>query len=213
MENTIAVFGASGAIGQLLIKQALSEGYTVNAYVRKKDTFPVGHANLNLVQGDLDDFVAIKGVISGTMAVISTLGPPLKFRYTGMPVSNGHRNIVKAMKECHVTRFITIATPSIKFEKDKPSLVTIVPGIMARLVFPKPWKEITEIGKIITASDLDWTIVRFLAPKNTPKKGGIKVTFGERKMNFNISRADIADFLFRQITDKTYIHSMPIIGS
>jgi putative NADH-flavin reductase len=213
MENTIAVFGASGTIGQLLIKQALAEGNKVNAYVRKKKTFPIKHEHLNLFQGELDDFVAIKGVISGTNAVISTLGPPLKFSYSGMPISDGHRNIVKAMKECSVARFITIATPSIKFEKDKPSLATIVPGIMARLIFPKPYKEIIEIGKIITASGLEWTIVRFLAPKNTPKKGDIKVTFGDRKINFNISRADIADFLFRQITDKTYIHSMPIIGS
>jgi putative NADH-flavin reductase len=213
MENTIAVFGASGTIGQLLIKQALAKGIKVNAHVRRKETFPIKHEHLNLFQGELDDFVAIKGVISGTNAVISTLGPPLKFSYSGMPISDGHRNIVKAMKECAVTRFITIATPSIKFEKDKPSLATIVPGIMARLIFPKPYKEIVEIGKIITASDLDWTIVRFLAPKNTPKKDSIKITFGERKINFNISRADIADFIFRQITDKTYIHSMPIIGS
>jgi hypothetical protein len=99
-----------------------------------------------------------------------------------MPISDGHWNIVKALKECSVARFITIATPSIKFEKDKPSLATIVPGIMARLVFPKPYKEIIEIGIIITASDLDWTIVRFLAPKNTPKNDSIKVTFGEGKL-------------------------------
>ncbi|MGA3014443.1 MAG: NAD(P)H-binding protein [Bacteroidales bacterium] len=213
MENRIAVFGAGGAIGQLLIKQAIEEGYKVNAYVRRIESFPIKHDRLKLFQGELDDFVSIKGVISGTNEVISTLGPPLKFSYSGMPISDGHRNIVKAMEECSVSRFITIATPSIKFEKDKTSLATVVPGIMARLIFPKPYKEIIEIGKIITASDLDWTIVRFLAPKNTAKKGDIKVTFGERKINFNISRADIAGFLFQQIADKTYIHSMPIIGS
>ena len=69
------------------------------------------------------------------------------------------------------------------------------------------------IGDLVKQSDLDWTLVRFMAPKDTPYTGKVKVGFGDTKMNFNISREDIGAFMVEQIESKEYIHSMPIIGS
>lgn len=62
-------------------------------------------------------------------------------------------------------------------------------------------------------SGLQWTVVRFMAPKDTAPSGEVKVSFGERKIKFNISRADIASFMVAQIENKEYIDRMPIIGS
>jgi hypothetical protein len=117
------------------------------------------------------------------------------------------------MKSEKVKRFITIATASVKFHKDVPSLVTKLPTIMAKILLPKAYKEILEVGKVVSSSDLDWTIVRFIAPKNCIPKGQGKVTFGDKKIKLGISRADIADFILRQTKDNQYVRSMPIIGS
>lgn len=46
-------------------------------------------------------------------------------------------------------------------------------------------KEIIAIANAILTTDLDWTIVRFMAPKDTPYTGKIKVGFGNVKMSFN----------------------------
>jgi hypothetical protein len=121
----------------------------------------------------------------------------LKFFYKGYPLLTGYENIIKAMKENSVSRFITIATPSVKSEQDQPSVATIVQGILARIIFPKPYKEIVRIGKLVVSSGLDWTIVRFIAPKDSPVAGNVKVTFGDKKINFSVSRADIAGFILR----------------
>jgi putative NADH-flavin reductase len=209
---TITVFGGSGAIGQFLLKHGLDKGYIVKTYVRNPAKTAFTHPNLEIIKGGLDDYEGIRAAISGADAVISTLGVPMK-RYEGHAVLDGHINIIKAMKEQNISRFITLATPSVKFEKDKKSMVTIIPGIMAGLFLNQAKKEIVEVGKTVAGSGLDWTIVRILAPQNTAFTGNIKVTFGERKINFAVSREDIADFMLNQVIDKTYIHSMPIIGS
>ncbi len=213
MNKTITVFGASGAIGKLFIKKALDKGFNIRAYVRNFTKFNFTHQNLTAIRGELHDFDKIKKAISDVDAVISTLGPPLKRKYDDFAVLKGHKNIITAMEMEKVKRFITIATPSVKSSEDKPSLLTKMPTIMAKLFFPSAYKEIVQVGEVVKLSQLDWTIVRFIAPNNKYETGKVKVTFGDKKIRWGISRADIADFLVTQINDKQYIRSMPIIGS
>jgi putative NADH-flavin reductase len=74
----ITVFGASGAIGKLLMRQALDKGYNVRAYVRNPSMLDLKHQNLETIQGELHDYDKIKQAILQDDVVISTLGPPLK---------------------------------------------------------------------------------------------------------------------------------------
>jgi putative NADH-flavin reductase len=209
----IAVFGASGAIGKLFIRQALDKGYKVKAYVRNLSKLDMEHPDLVTIQGELHDFGNIKLAISGADVVISTLGPPLKRNYNDFSVLEGHKNIIKAMETENIKRFITIATPSVKSTEDIPSLATKMPAIMAKIFFPSAYKEIVQLGEAVKASQLDWSIIRFIAPNNKPATGNVKITFGETKINWGIPRADIADFILKQTNDNQYIGSMPIIGS
>jgi len=171
------------------------------------------HPNLVTVQGELHDYDKIKQAISGVEAVISTLGPPLRRKYDDFSVLSGHKNIIKAMETENIKRFITIATPSVKSLEDKPSLATKMPAFMAVIFFPSAYKEIVQMGEVVKASPLDWTIIRFNAPNNKPLTGKVKITFGDTKIDWGISRADIADFILKQTKDNQYIGSMPIIGS
>lgn len=98
-------------------------------------------------------------------------------------------------------------------DNNKPSVSTILPGIMASLFLPKAKKVLVEVNKLVLESNLDWTIVRFMAPKDSPFTKSIKVGFGDVKLSFNISREDIAYFMVNQISNNEYLHSMPIIGS
>ena len=210
---TITVFGASGAIGKLFIRKALDEGLCIRAYMRNPSKFDLKHQNLTIIQGDLHDFDKIRRTVAAADTVISTLGPPLKRNYSDFAVLEGYKNIVKSMEQENVKRFITIATPSVKSTEDKPSLITILPSIMAKIFFPSAYQEIVQVGRVVQTSQLDWTIVRIIAPNNKPQSEKIKVSFGDTKTGWGISRADIADFLFTQIQDKQFIRSMPIIGS
>ncbi len=209
----IAVFGATGGIGKCVVQHALKQGYEVHAYVRNPAKLPIAHARLHVFAGGLHDYAAIASAVSGCDAVISALGVPLQFTYPSMDSLEGHMHIIRAMQDLGVPRLIDWATPSAKFSGDKRSFITVVPGILAALVFPKAKKEIIAICDAIVQSGLRWTIVRFVAPKDTPYTGKVKVGFGDTKMRFSISREDIAAFMVEQVEDGAYVHSMPIIGS
>jgi len=209
----ITIFGASGAIGKLLVNQALDNGDNVRAYVRNPSKLDLKHQNLLIVQGELHDFGKIKQAVYGADAVISTLGPPLKRKYDDFSVLEGQKNIIKVMENENIKRFITIATPSVKSTEDKPSFTTRMPTIMAKVFFPSAYKEIVQLGEVVKTSRLDWTIIRFIAPNNKPRTGEVKITFGDTIINWGISRADIADFILKQTMDNKYVRSMPIIGS
>ena len=121
--------------------------------------------------------------------------------------------MIRAMKEAGVKRLVDWGTPSVPFEKDKTSFITVVPGIMAGIALTMAKKEMVEIGKLVQASGLDWTLVRFMAPKDTPYTGNVKIGFGDVKMSFAISREDIGAFMVEQVESQQYLYSMPIIGS
>lgn len=208
----VIVFGASGGIGKFAVKHALKEGHEVKAYLRNPSKLTIENENLTIIQGQISNYASMKNAISGCDAVIWCIGIPM-CKYEKMESLEGHKNLLKAMNECGVERLIDWATPSAHFEKDKKSFITIVPGIMAGIMFPMAKKEIIGISELITASNLKWTIVRFMAPKDTPFTGKVKVGFGDIKMNFNISREDIGAFMVEQLKNKGYEYSMPIIGS
>lgn len=208
----VAVFGAVGGIGKYAVQHALKKGYEVNAFARDPAKLTISHENLNVIKGEINDYQSVKKAISGCSAVIWCVGIPMK-KYEGTPSLDGHKVLLKAMNKCEITRLMDWATPSVPFEKDKKSFITVVPGIIAGIALKQAKNEMIAIGELVSKSSLDWTMVRFMAPKNTPYTGNVKIGFGDVKMSFNISREDIAAFMVEQVENSQYIRSMPIIGS
>jgi hypothetical protein len=62
----------------------------------------------------------------------------------------------------------------------------------------------------IVQSDLDWIIVRPAKLTDGPRKGEYQVSepllIGP---GAKISRADVADFLLKQVSDDTFLHKVP----
>ena len=208
----VIIFGASGGIGKFAVKHALEKGHEVKAYLRNPSKLTMKHKNLTIIKGEINNYNDMKDAVKGCDAVIWCVGIPMK-KYEHMESLEGHKNLIKAMNECGVKRLIDWSTTTASFKKDKKSFITVVPGIMVGLFLPMAKKEVIAIADLITSSNLNWTIVRFLAPKDTPYTGKVKVGFGDVKMKMNISREDIGAFMVEQLTDKTYEYSMPIIGS
>ncbi|MCH1948168.1 NAD(P)H-binding protein [Enterocloster sp. OA13] len=209
----VTIFGATGGIGKWAMKHALERGYEVRAFVRNPAKVTASNDNLKVVQGELNDESAVCEAIQGSNAIIWCVGIPMKRKYETMTSLEGHKVLLSAMKKTGVKRLIDWGTPSVPFTKDKKSFITVVPGILAEIALTQAKKEMVQIGELIENTDLEWTIVRFMAPKNEPYTGKVKVGFGDVKMNFAISREDIGAFMVEQVEDKQYLHSMPIIGS
>jgi uncharacterized protein YbjT (DUF2867 family) len=210
----VAVFGASGNIGRHVVDQLLTAGHSVTAYVRSPGKLSVANPNLTVVEGELDDPAGVTRAIEGADAVISALGPSLRRGLTGTPVAEGTRTIVKAMEASGIRRFIGLATPSVADERDRPTLKAKVLPVMARLMFPNALTELVGMTEAVTGSDLGWTIGRITSPNDKAPKGTIRAGFlGREKVGSAMTRADIATFLVRQLTDDTYIRAMPAISN
>ena len=51
----IAVFGATGGLGQQFLDKALTKGHEIVAYVRSPEKIQYKHQNLKVIEGDIFD--------------------------------------------------------------------------------------------------------------------------------------------------------------
>ncbi len=124
-------------------------------------------------------------------------------------LSDGTRNIVQAMEKLGVKRFICESSLGIGESKGRLGFLYnyILIPLLLRNIFAD--KEIQE--RIVKDSMLDWVIVRPAALTNGPRRGVYRhgMNIGHWFFTAKISRADVADFMLKQLTDNTYLRKTP----
>lgn len=70
-----------------------------------------------------------------------------------------------------------------------------------------------QVAAKVRASNLDWTIVRVPMLTDDPPTGKVRVGYVGKGTGSRISRADMADFMLRQLADTTYWHKAPAISN
>lgn len=209
----IAIFGASGAIGILLVKRFLENGDSVYAYIRNPDKINIQHPNLHLIQGELSDEPKITKAVASADIIISTLGPALSGKRNDKTTSiaDGHKLILSAMEKHKKSRLITLATPSLKSDNDpKCFLLKIIP-IMARILFPWAYRDMVKLGELINGSKLDWTVIRIINPNVKTSGKGYATSIGNESFKMGVSRENIADIFYDIAKANTFIQEMPIV--
>jgi uncharacterized protein YbjT (DUF2867 family) len=211
----VTVFGATGGVGSQVVEQLRSRGHSVTAYVRNRSKVPSSwDDDVTVVTGELSDAAAVDRAVQGADAVVSALGPSLDRKATGLPLVEGTRNIVTAMQRHGVRRYVGNGTPSVLDPREKPTWQTRLSTFMAKTFLRRAYDELIGMSDIVMGSGLDWTIVRFLAPKDGPEKGRVRQGFyGSDKLGFNVTRADIAAFTAAQVDDDRYIGAAPAISN
>jgi len=203
----LVIFGATGATGQELVKQALNQNYKVTALVRNPDRLKDLSIKINIIKGDARDAKAVEKAVKGKTAVISALGtkPGVK------PVcAEGIINILKAMKKHKVRRLIVESAYGAS-ETRKHSLFT---NLLARVLIRKIMKDKDRMEAIIRASDIDWTIVRPVILTNKPLAKKYKVGLDLKIKGFKkISRADVAYFMIGELKKNEFVRKAPVISN
>ena len=76
------------------------------------------------------------------------------------------------------------------------------------------YEEIVSVAETVRKSDLDWTIVRLTMLNNNPKSGKIRAGYvGMGEVGTQISRADLAEFMLKQVEDTKYLRQAPAISN
>jgi putative NADH-flavin reductase len=208
----ITIFGATGGTGKQLVEQALEAGNDVVAYVRNPSKLDMNHKHLTIVQGELTDQALIERAVRGANAVISVLGP--RGGSKSKPLTEGMQNIIAAMKKQGVRRLIISSTLSAKDPNDLPEFRARALVNLVKLTMHAAYEEIISVAETVRASDLDWTIVRLTMLNDKPKSGKVRVGYvGKGEVRTWISRADVADFMLKQVEDTKYLRQAPAISN
>ncbi len=206
----IAVFGSTGGTGKELVKQALDQGHDVVAYARNPEKLKdLNHEKLKIVQGDILDPVAVESAVEGQDAVLSTIGAGAK--RTNLR-EEGTRVIIEAMQKAGIRRFICQSSFGVgDSRKDLPFFTRyIIVGIFLRHAFADHERQ----EPLIKKSNLEWTIVRPPYLTHGVLTGNYQhgLTWSGMKNKSKISRADVADFMLKQLTNTTYLHQTPWVS-
>lgn len=210
---TVLIMGASRGIGFEALVQALAAGHIVRALARTASGIPVGHLHLQKVDADALDAVAVQRALAGVDVVIQSLGLPPGPELIFGPVrlfSGATRILVDAMKKAGTKRLISVTGFGTGDSRGYGSLLYNAAFCLLGRAYED--KDVQE--QIIRRSGLQWIIVRPVILTNGPKTGVYRALIDPQHWRCGlISRADVADFLVRQIDDDRFLGATPVVSA
>lgn len=205
-KKSVIVFGATGKTGQYVWQKAAEQGHEVTVFVRSPSKIDSGGTKVKIVQGDVFDADSVGSAVANHDVAIVCLGSTsLKDKST---LTTGTKNVVSGMVQHGGGRLIVLSAAGAN-----ESWAQI--GWMSRILFKTMLRNIFadhhSQEAIVKESSLEWTIVRAAILKDNPGTGQYTVSNGVKSGNIN--REDVADFLVRQVTDRSYIRQAISITS
>lgn len=209
--NTIALFGATGKTGSIFMRKALESGLKVQALVRSPEKIKAPPENLRVIKGDVLDRSTVAETVEGTDMVVSLFG-----HVKGSPArlqTDGTLNIIKAMQENGQKRIISLSGGGLPYpEKDQPKFGDkMIRGIM-KIAVPKILEDAIDHHRVLKESDLDWMIIRGPRLTDEPEKGDYRVGWVGVNASTKIGRADLADFILKQVKNWEFSREMPFVS-
>lgn len=206
----LVIFGATGSIGCQVVNQALEQGHTVTAFARNPANLDIQHPNLKRFQGDVLDLSSVEQAVRGQDAVVCVLGSGKKL--TGTIRSEGTKQIIRAMEQTGVRRFICQSTLGAGDSWGNLDFYWkyVMFGFILRQVFVDHERQ----ERYVQQSHLDWTIVRPSAFIDGNRTGHYRHGFpsNDKTTQLKITRADVADFILKQLTTDMYLGKMPSLS-
>ncbi len=182
----------------------------MTAFVRSPDKVAVRHPHLQLVVGSVpEDESKLAEAMRGQDVVVSALGRGLSFKSTNL-IQRSVPAILAAMHTHGVRRLILMSSMGVGDSiRDAP----LLPRIMFRLLLGDIYADKAAGEALIQRSGLDWTIVKPAQLTNGPltrtyRDGESLALRGVPK----ISRADVADFILRQVEHTAYLAKVAVIS-
>jgi len=206
----IVVFGASGGMGIKVVEQALEAKHFVTAFLRTPSKIAIQHPNLTLFQGDVMDVAAVDNAIAGQEVVISVLHttrPPVP----GM-METAAKNITSAMQKHGIRRIISTTGAAVLQPEDQPKVGDRLINALISIFDRNFVVDSSANVRVIQASDLDWTIARFPRLMDGTRTGKYRVAYLGKDSGTQITRADGADFVLKELTEKKWLKKAPVVS-
>jgi putative NADH-flavin reductase len=208
----ILLLGATGRTGKLIIEEAIRRGHKISAIAR--DPEKLKDYQIDIIQGTPYDFKTVEKALSGCEAVINTLNISRKsdnpWAVLVSPkdlISKSATNVVSAMKEAGIKRFIALSTIGAGSSwKTTPTILKLIVSISnLKYAFRDHGKQ----EEILKVSALNYTICRApMLSTDFNATGAVAVREGENPPKMKLSRNSAAEYFINIIENKEHIREI-----
>jgi putative NADH-flavin reductase len=156
----IVLFGATGQVGQRIVREALQRGHQVTGVVRDPSRAQSPDPRVPLVQGDATDPASVARAVQGADAVIGSVSPRPGTTGDAPSLVDVARGLIGGVRQAGVRRLVVVGGAG---------SLEVAPGValLDTPGFPDAYKPEAEEGRASLAvyreeaEGLDWT---FLSP-------------------------------------------------
>ena len=209
--SRIAVFGATGLTGGLVVKHALDQGHEVVALVRDPGKLALCHPSLNVIGGSPISVTDVERCMQDVDAVIHCLG--IGGKGNGQPttlVSDSVRVVLSAMQRHGVPRIVCMSNVGAGGSGTWFANRIIIP-LFLRWLLPII-EDKNRMESALRASPVEWVSVRLPNIVEGPDKP-IRVSTDGRGIGFSITAESAVSFLLDQVSSAEHLRSAPSISN
>ena len=207
----LAVFGATGLTGGLVVSRALEDGHEVTALVRDPSRVPLSHPRLTVIGGSPVAPSDVEQCIRGAHAVIHCLG--IGGKGDGAPtslISDSVLVTLAAMEQYDVPRIVCMSNVGAGGSGSWFANRIVIPLFVRWLRPIIEDKNRMEAG--LRESAVEWCSVRLPNIVEGPERP-LRFSPDGRGIGLSITAASAARFLLDQATSPELVHSTPSISN
>jgi len=205
----VLVLGATGSVGQHILRLGIERGHELTALVRNPEKLKSWERRVRAVKGDALDKDSVEQAVRGQEAAIYAIGIKTIGRTTLF--SESTRILIDAMERNRVKRLVCITGVGAGETKGHGGF------LYDRILFPLVTKRVyadKEVQEtLIQKSSLDWVIVRPAMFREGTPSGKLEAVTDVRGVTLTrVSRVEVAAFVLDQLTDGRYLRKAVFIG-
>ncbi len=200
----IVVFGATGRIGRKLVAGGIARGHEVTAATRHPERVRVVGGAPRIVVCDVMDAGQVAAATARQDAAVVAVGTRLGLA-PGHLHTRGTANVIAAMRRHAVRRLVCLSAAGTHDEAD-PNLPPFFTRVVRPVFLGRAWQELCEMEALVGGTELEWTIVHAPRLTNGPALGTYRVADGHSVgRGYSISRADVADFILKELARRQWV--------
>jgi putative NADH-flavin reductase len=204
----IAVIGGGGRTGQYLVNQLIEKGYSLKLLLRHPENFTIDSPLIEIVHGDVLDQEAVRMLLDGCGAILSTVG---QRKDEPLVASQASVNILNAIGD-RPMRYVVLAGLNVDTPTDEKGEETLKATQWMKATFPTIHNDRQKSYSVLAGSNTEWVMVRVPYIEFNGNRAGVKVNLTDCPGS-KIDAADIAGFMIGQLTDDTWLRKAPFISN
>lgn len=205
----IAVLGATGRSGRMIVEELLQRGHALQVLVRAPEKLGEVEQRVEVLVGDSRSPADLDRLVPGVDAVVSALGPTSR---EGTLHTETAAALVESMGSAGVTRFVGVSGAGIDLPGDEKSWSAKLISKVVRAVGGPAFEDKRTEHGVYAASGVTWTLVR--PPRLTDGEATGRVEHHAHRScrATSITRSDLAAFVADVVEQDLYPRQAPFVA-